>query len=47
MQPVGGGQGKAQQQRPPARRGHALQFGFPHDLRAIGVGHDEARLARA
>ena len=44
MQTVGGGLGKAQQQRPPAGWGHALQFGLPHDFRAIGVGHEETRL---
>jgi hypothetical protein len=38
MQPVGGGQREAQQQRPPAGWGHAVQFGLPHDFRAIGVG---------
>jgi hypothetical protein len=44
VQPVGGGLGKAQQERTASGGHHALQFGFVHDLRALRVGDDEARL---
>jgi PEP-CTERM motif len=44
MQPVGRGLGEAQQKRPAAGRGHALELGLAHDFGAEGVGDDEARL---
>jgi hypothetical protein len=46
MQPIGRGLGEAQQQRPSAGRGHALQFGLPHNFRGVRVSHDEARRQR-
>jgi hypothetical protein len=46
VQPVGGSLGEAQQERPAARRRHALELGFAHDFRPVGIGDDEARLER-
>ena len=44
MESVGSRQGKAQQERTAACRGHASRFGFADDFRTVSIGHDKARL---
>ena len=42
MKPPGCGVGKAQKHRTARRSGHAVLGRGTHDLRAIGIGNDEA-----
>jgi len=46
MQPVRGGLGEAQQERPAARGRHSLKLGLAHDFGAVRIGGDEVRLER-